>query len=577
VRTAPHEARARRAGARGHRRALRPAAGLAALLAGAALLLLPHLGAAPIERAEIYFLDAARGMVESGDWVVPRYRGAPFYDKPALAYWLMAVAFAWEGATPAAARLVPVGAALSLLLATYALGARLLGRAAALRGALVLATTLLFLAFARVAMSDMLLALWCTAAAALAAHASGRRGSAALAGAGLALGLGFLTKGPVALLFGGIGAALVVWDARRRGERLPGWPAFVAAGLLAAVVAVPWFVALYGRMGAEPLRWFFLRENLQRFAGETYDSGRSGLYYFGAYAALGLPWSVLFPRAAFTLPRERRVLLWWLAVMLVPLSLSRGKIDYYLLPLAPAASLVIGWWLAAREWTNVDRAFARVAAGLAAAGALALLAGTLRIPPAWRPGPAGEAALLVVAAVAAASALLVAWRPGPTRLTAVLGGGAALLYAALVNAHLPAFRAAQPNAAIVADVVRERTYRSDAVLAFCRDAARAHRDVLFDARHPAEERCDLWALATSDLPRLLLLTPDERASLAAVPALRDVAEYDALPATALTLRGLVAGVSPERVILAANYATNDPVAEWKRKKDRKRALSSRQE
>jgi 4-amino-4-deoxy-L-arabinose transferase-like glycosyltransferase len=62
----------------------------AALLLLAAGLLLPGLGAAPFERAEIYFLDAARAMVESGDWLVPRYRGEPFFDKPALAYWLMA-------------------------------------------------------------------------------------------------------------------------------------------------------------------------------------------------------------------------------------------------------------------------------------------------------------------------------------------------------------------------------------------------------------------------------------------------------------------------------------------------------
>ena len=47
---------------------------------------LPHLGVTPIERAEIYFLDAARTMVETGDYMVPRYQGQAFYDKPALSY-----------------------------------------------------------------------------------------------------------------------------------------------------------------------------------------------------------------------------------------------------------------------------------------------------------------------------------------------------------------------------------------------------------------------------------------------------------------------------------------------------------
>src|SRR5688572_3030423 len=106
-------------------------------------------------------------MVESGDWLVPRYRGEPFFDKPPLAYWLMAAAFRAFGFTLGAARLVPVAAALLLLAATAWLGRRLFdGRTGAAASA-VLASTLLFLSFGRVAMSDMLLALWTTLAVAL--------------------------------------------------------------------------------------------------------------------------------------------------------------------------------------------------------------------------------------------------------------------------------------------------------------------------------------------------------------------------------------------------------------------------
>ena len=57
------------------------------------MLLFSSLGQAPIERAEIYFLDGARSMVERADWLVPYYRGEPFFDKPPLTYWLMALAF----------------------------------------------------------------------------------------------------------------------------------------------------------------------------------------------------------------------------------------------------------------------------------------------------------------------------------------------------------------------------------------------------------------------------------------------------------------------------------------------------
>ena len=55
-------------------------------------------------------------------------------------------------------------------------------------------------------------------------------------------------------------------------------------------------------------------------------------------------------------------------------------------------------------------------------------------------------------------------------------------------------------------------------------------------------------------------------------SLREVATYRYLPSAALTLRGLFAGVAPQELSLVANFATADPVAETKRKRDRKRAL-----
>ena len=142
-------------------------AGLGLLVAGLLALLLPNLGQGPLTRAEIYFLDAARGMVESGDWLIPRYEGQPFFDKPILSYWLMAGAMDLLGTTAGAARLVPVLSAAGLVLATAWLGTLLFERRTALAGGLVLATTLAFLSFARVAMSDMLLSLLSTVAVGL--------------------------------------------------------------------------------------------------------------------------------------------------------------------------------------------------------------------------------------------------------------------------------------------------------------------------------------------------------------------------------------------------------------------------
>ena len=548
--------------------------GLALLGAGLLALLLPHLGMGPLTRAEIYFLDAARGMVESGDWVVPRYEGQPFFDKPILSYWLMAAAMEALGITAGAARLVPVVSALGLVLATAWLGTLVFERRSALAGALVLATTLAFLSFARVAMSDMLLALLSTLAVALAVLAW-RPGAPfwVIPLLGAVAGLGFATKGPIAVLVPGVAVLLLLAERRR----LPGTPAALALGTLAfLVLALGWFALVYQRLGAEPLAYFFLRENLQRFAAETYDIGRPLWFYLPAYLAEGLPWSPLLPLALARLLGGRdpeaatsaRLLALWPLVVLVPLSLSRGKIDYYLLPLYPAVSLLLGRYLAATPWSGLDRWWARVvllaegwstrlpgAASAAGAGRVAA-GGASRAAGCWRCSPSGPSCCWP-------------WprRPCRARVLAALAGIVAAAWFLAVAFFLPAFARSQPNRAMVEDVARERQYRPDLRLAYCSDPTRVRRDVLFEVRLAATAECELWSLAGSRAPYLLLATPAEDASFRVDPRYRHVATYQYLPADALTLGGLFSLRGPALIMLVANYPTRDPVARVKRNRE----------
>ena len=243
-------------------------------------------------------------MVESGDWVIPRYEGQPFFDKPILSYWLMAGAMSGLGAGPGAARLVPVAAAIGVVLATAWLGTILFDRRSALAGGLVLATTLAFLSFGRVAMSDMLLALWTTLAVALAVLAY-RPGAPAWAVPllGAVAGLGFATKGPVALLVPGLALLLLLWENRRRPVPC-GWGPLALGVLAFTVLGLGWFALVYQRLGPGPLVAFFFRENLERFAGEAYDVGRPFWFYPPAYLAEGKPWSPLLPIALWRLLRS---------------------------------------------------------------------------------------------------------------------------------------------------------------------------------------------------------------------------------------------------------------------------------
>jgi 4-amino-4-deoxy-L-arabinose transferase-like glycosyltransferase len=397
---------------------------------------------------------------------------------------------------------------------------------------------------------------------------------------GAVAGLGFATKGPIALLIPGVAILLLLLEKRRLPEAASG-RAIALGTLLFLALGFGWFLLVYRRLGAEPLAYFFLRENLERFAAQTYDTGKPLWFYGPIYLALGLPWSPLLPLAAARLlgraapPPTRasaRLLALWPLVVLVPLSLSRGKLDYYLLPLFPAVSLLIGRHLAAPSWDGLDRGWARVVLLMQAAALALLLVRPPYVPGEWLPGPSGRHVLLAALGCGVLLLLAVSLRPSPGRVLLAPAAVVATSWSLLVLLFLPSFAASQPNRAIVADVARERQYRSDLRMAYCSDPTRVRRDILLEVRLAAVAECDLWSLAGSREPYLLLATPAQNASFRVDPRYRHIATYRYLPAEAFTFGGLFRLREPGEIMLGANFATDDPVAEVKRKREYRKAL-----
>ena len=267
-----------------------------------------------------------------------------------------------------------------MILATVWLGTLLLDRRVALAGGWILATTFGFMIFSRVAMSDMLLALWSTLAFALAVALFHIPAPAlALPALGAVFGLGFLTKGPVAVLLPGLGMLLLAWRRPR-----PATPRR-AVVLAAALFALPGSRLVRRRLAtarAGAPRALLPPREPQRFTGRDVRRwGRSAFFYLGTLLERG---RALGPLPARGVPDDAeiaggwatgenagvRLLLGWIGLMLVPARAStRGKIDYYILPLYPAASLVVADYLIGRPWGAFDRGWAR---GVLVAGATAL-------------------------------------------------------------------------------------------------------------------------------------------------------------------------------------------------------------
>ena len=74
---------------------------------------------------EAFYAQAAREMVEGGDWLTPHYNGQYRFEKPVLYYWLAAVGYLVTGVGELAARLPSALAGLVLVLTTFACARRI--------------------------------------------------------------------------------------------------------------------------------------------------------------------------------------------------------------------------------------------------------------------------------------------------------------------------------------------------------------------------------------------------------------------------------------------------------------------
>lgn len=306
------------------------------------------------------YAQAAREMLERHDWVLPHINGVLYLEKPPLLYWLTALSMSVFGPTEFGARLPSAlaGLATALLL----LRARPLGRDAESRAAAtaILATSLGYAYMARQVMFDTALVLFMTWSLVAWWGATEERRVQASCEVGLALALGVLTKGFIALLLPGLiiaATCLATRDLRRL--RLILHPAGLGVFLL---VAAPWHVIASLRCG--DFAWFyFVNEHLLRFTGQRVPRDFHDLSMVkltGITLAMALPWTALLPgafRQALVGCRESRerlensaFVLCWVLTPVVFFAVSGSRANYYLLPILPPLALMI-----ADLWEDVAR------------------------------------------------------------------------------------------------------------------------------------------------------------------------------------------------------------------------------
>jgi len=395
---------------------------------------LPALGEAGIiDTSEGYYAEGAREMVESGNYLIPHLNYRPWFEKPILIYWLLALSYNILGVSELAARLPSALCAIALVPLTYWFCRRFIGRRAAVLAAVCLVSSPLYAVIGHLALTDMPLTFFVAISimglfsqlvskcaisfipsssllsqACMHSHRSSANVGLpkptipgfgpALWIAYICLGLGFLLKGPIGLGFPVlvIGSYLVVtyrlsgsaWlSALARLHLLPGV-------VITALVALPWYAAVTIATNGEFLSAFFLGQNLERIAGHTVH--RNPVWYYLPYIAGGFtPWIAvlllvpgiflhpLLKRPETISQRQKLTLLAiiWAGLLFILLSLIPTKLSTYILPVFPALAILAGAAIDTIIRLRKSRALAIVFALLIIAGVCMLIALRYFAPP----------------------------------------------------------------------------------------------------------------------------------------------------------------------------------------------------
>jgi 4-amino-4-deoxy-L-arabinose transferase-like glycosyltransferase len=360
----------------------RRAAFLGAFFAG--LITLPGLGLGTLwDNSETAYGEVAREILIYHDPLVMHLNGEAWFVQPPLYFWLAACF----------ARLFGIGAfamRFPSALATIAMGgavgyaaARIAGTRAGMYAAVILSTSLMQAIVGRLAIMDALLDLAVAAAIlwwfrafepawAPDALDARKRVAAFMCGAG-AIAFGTLAKGPVAVLI----VVLVVggwltWERQLCNPVvIPRAPVWIAAGIVFAAIAVPWYVLLSARVGVSAVVELIGHYSVGRYTG-VIENQRGPWFYYLPVLLLGFfPWIAFFPvafiracqRAAAPDAAFVRLAIVWTVVPFVFFSLAQTKLPNYIALIFPALAIIVGLWFNLHS-AGSDRRAAVISAGV---------------------------------------------------------------------------------------------------------------------------------------------------------------------------------------------------------------------
>jgi 4-amino-4-deoxy-L-arabinose transferase-like glycosyltransferase len=445
----------------------------------AAILFFARLGARALWSSEFRWAEIAREMLVTHNYFWPTINGHVYYDKPLGSYWLVIFSTPFTGGLNEAATRLPCAIAGLLAVALLMrLVRRLYDARTAILAGVILATSFSFVFFSRHASADVETLTGELAALLLFNRNQERGGGLWVVGLWLIMAATSLTKGllgfALPLLVIGVYSCLrdgvgPFFDAISRGSLVDRirrlvernrWffnsSTIVGIALGAIVYYLPFEISSR-MMGSEKGLAMVYRENVVRFFHPFDHRGPIYLYVYVIFALMA-PWSVLLPaalaqthslrRAGAEPARADRFALVYFWATFIFFTISGSRRSYYILPILPAAAILVARTLAYPGELRSMIARRLLIIGYAIV-AIAVLAGIVLLIPARAilPGPydalprlPGQPAFIVFWVVSIAAVGYTIRKFSPNRAAISMG---AVAYLAMVYIFVFAMPAAE--------------------------------------------------------------------------------------------------------------------------------------
>ena len=308
------------------------------------------------------YAQVAREMLLRNDFITPTLGGHTWFEKPPLLYWMQIAAFRIFGINEAAARLGPAVCGLVTVAAIWWL-ARTVEVTTVNRDwpnysmttAWTAASCLGLIVFSRAASFDIVITMTATWALALFLSAQltqhRQKQNWLLIGFYCLVGLSLLAKGLVGIVipFGVVGMYYLL---RREWPTGRVWLSLLWGAPLAMLVSAVWYGPVIYKHGWLFIDQFFIQHHFARYLSNKYHHPQPLYFYPAILLMLTIPWTPFLIdsflrvrtwswRSQDSMSRLITFSLAWILFPILFFSFSSSKLPGYILPVLPAALLLI--------------------------------------------------------------------------------------------------------------------------------------------------------------------------------------------------------------------------------------------